>query len=155
MGGEVGVPHLVGITTHPRHEIPVLEVAVEAGDVLPPLPDHGTIHRGIRIDHLGRDEDHQFALVVLELGIPEKGTEDGDVPEPGQLVDAVSTRGVDQARQDDGLAGVDVDHRVRLAGQEGRIALNGERRIDLTDGGVDRRQDCLWVSRVGETHSTA
>jgi hypothetical protein len=62
---------------------------------------------------------------------------------------------VDQARQDDGLAGVDVDHRVRLAGQEGRIALNGERRIDLTDGGVDRRQDCLWVSRVGETHSTA
>lgn len=92
---------------------------------------------------------------MLELGIPEKGTEDGDVPEPGQLVDAVSTRGVDQARQDDGLAGVDVDHRVRLAGQEGRIALNGERRIDLTDGGVDRRQDCLWVSRVGETHSTA
>ena len=66
MGGEVGIPHLVGIMTHPRHEIPVLEVAVEAGDVLPPLPDHGAIDRGVGIDHLGRDEDHQFALVVLD-----------------------------------------------------------------------------------------
>lgn len=130
MGGEVGVPHLVGIMTHPRHEIPVLEVAVEAGDILPPLFDHGAIHRGIRVDHLGSDEDHQFALVVLELGIPEKSTEDGDVPEPGQFVDAVGAGGVDQARQDDGLPGVDVDHRVRLAGQEGRIALDGEREIN-------------------------
>ena len=54
----------------------------------------------------------------------------------------------DQARQDDGLAGVDVDHRIRLAGQEGRIALNGERRIDLADGGVDRRQDVALVIHV-------
>ena len=85
---------------------------------------------------------------MLELGIPEQGAEDGDVPQPRELVDAVGAGGVDQARQHDGLAGVDVDHRIRLAGQEGRIALNGERRIDLADGGVDRRQDVALVIHV-------
>ena len=93
MGGEVRIPHLIGIVPDARYKIPVLEVAVEARDVLPPLADHGAVHRRVGIDHLGRDEDHQFALVVLELGIPEQGTEDGDVPEPGQLVDAVGAAG--------------------------------------------------------------
>ena len=61
MGGEVRIPHLVGVVPDAGNKVSVLEVAVEAGDVLPPLPDHGAVHRGIRIDHLGGDEDRPEA----------------------------------------------------------------------------------------------
>ena len=48
---------------------------------------------------------------------------------------------MNQPGQDDGLPGMHVDNGVGLAGQKRRIALDGERRVDLADLGFDTGQN--------------
>jgi len=92
MGGEVGIPHLIGIVSDTGNKVSVLEVAVEAGDILTALLHHGAIDRGSRIDDFGGHENDQFTLVMLELGRAEQGSENGDIAQPREFVDGVIAR---------------------------------------------------------------
>ena len=78
---------------------------------------------------------------MLELRGAEQGPENGDIAQPRELVDGVIARRMNQPGQDDGLPGMHVDDGVGLARQKRRIALDGERGVDLADLGFDVGQN--------------
>jgi len=86
-----------------RDEVAPGIVVVEAPDIMARLGHQSPVVRRLRGDDFRGDEDDQFTLFVLEPGGPEQGPEDGDVTQPGQLVDGVGAGGVDQSGQDNGL----------------------------------------------------
>src|SRR5262245_37338019 len=103
--------------------------------------------RGRRFDDLRRDHDQQVVIDGFGTGVGEEEAEDGDLAQDRHFLHDLGLVGLLEAADHEVLAGVEIDGRRGLAGDERRHHESGEperiAEVDLAHLGRDLERDAV------------